>query len=150
MALVRDAVPLKEIVRRTGHSRKLVRQVSRGESTDVFRTRQSTLDAAEMPITTTLLSISVEYIPSQGRAGLLTRPNLRKSSSTGFSRSIGTIMLTCSALPSRSSWSDPMPINSPRFEISPVPPVLREFQRGARETSDDLMSQMTILKDLVI
>jgi transposase len=45
MGLVRDAVPLKEIVRRTGHSRKLVRQVSRGESTDVFRTRQSTLDA---------------------------------------------------------------------------------------------------------
>ena len=45
MALVRDAVPLKEIVRRTGHSRKLVRQVSRGESTDVFRTRQSTLDS---------------------------------------------------------------------------------------------------------
>jgi transposase len=45
MALAREAVPLKEIVRRTGHSRKLVRQVSRGESTDVFRTRQSTLDA---------------------------------------------------------------------------------------------------------
>ena len=45
MALVRDAEPLKEIVRRTGHSRKLVRQVSRDESTDVFRTRQSTLDA---------------------------------------------------------------------------------------------------------
>jgi transposase len=45
MALVKNAVPLKEIVRRTGHSRKLVRQVSRGESTDVFRTRQSTLDA---------------------------------------------------------------------------------------------------------
>jgi len=45
MALVRDAVPLKEIVRRTGHSRNFVRQVSRGESTDVFRTRQSTLDA---------------------------------------------------------------------------------------------------------
>jgi transposase len=42
--LVRDGVPLKEIVRRTGHSRKLVRQVSRGESTDIFRTRQSTLD----------------------------------------------------------------------------------------------------------
>ena len=34
-----------EIVRRTAHSRKLVRQVSRGESTDIFRTRQSTLDA---------------------------------------------------------------------------------------------------------
>jgi hypothetical protein len=45
MALAKNAVPLKEIVRRTAHSRKLVRQVSRGESTDVFRTRQSTLDA---------------------------------------------------------------------------------------------------------
>jgi transposase len=45
MALVAEAVPLKEIVRRTGHSRQLVRQVSRGVSTDVFRTRQSTLDA---------------------------------------------------------------------------------------------------------
>jgi transposase len=45
MALFRDGLALKEIVRRTGHSRKLVRQVSRGESTDVFRTRQSTLDA---------------------------------------------------------------------------------------------------------
>ena len=45
MAHVKDGVPLKEIVRRTGHSRKLVRQVSRGESTDIFRTRQSTLDA---------------------------------------------------------------------------------------------------------
>lgn len=45
MALVKDGVPLKEIARRTGHSRKLARQVSRGESTDIFRTRQSTLDA---------------------------------------------------------------------------------------------------------
>jgi transposase len=45
MALAKNAVPLKEIVRRTAHSRKLVRQVNRGESTDVFRTRQSTLDA---------------------------------------------------------------------------------------------------------
>ena len=31
MALVRDGMPLKEIVRRTGHSHKLVRQVSRAE-----------------------------------------------------------------------------------------------------------------------
>ena len=43
-ALVRNAVPLKEIVRRTGHSRNLVRQISRGGGHDVFRTRQSTLD----------------------------------------------------------------------------------------------------------
>jgi hypothetical protein len=45
MALIRDGVPIKEIVRRTGHSRQLVRHVSRGQSTDIFRTRQSTLDA---------------------------------------------------------------------------------------------------------
>ena len=44
MVLVRDGVPIKEIVRRTGHSRQVVRQVSRGQSTDIFRSRQSTLD----------------------------------------------------------------------------------------------------------
>jgi transposase len=43
-ALVSNGVPLKEIVRRTGHSRNLVRQISRGGGTDMFRTRQSTLD----------------------------------------------------------------------------------------------------------
>jgi transposase len=45
MALAKAGVPIKEIVRRTGHSRKLVRQIVRGERTDVFRTRESTLDA---------------------------------------------------------------------------------------------------------
>jgi transposase len=44
-ALVRDGVPLKEVARRTGHSRNFVRHVSRGGGTDVFRTRLSTLDA---------------------------------------------------------------------------------------------------------
>jgi transposase len=43
-ALARDGVPLKEIARRTGHSRNHVRRISRGTGTDVFRTRQSTLD----------------------------------------------------------------------------------------------------------
>lgn len=38
-------MPTKQIVKRTGHSRKLVRQVIRGERTDVFRTRQSFLEA---------------------------------------------------------------------------------------------------------
>lgn len=45
LALAKEGVPIKEIVRRTGHSRKLVRQVHRGERTDVFRVRQSTLEA---------------------------------------------------------------------------------------------------------
>ena len=44
MKLAADGVPIKEIVRRTGHSRKLVRQVIRGERTDVFRVRQSSLE----------------------------------------------------------------------------------------------------------
>ena len=44
MRLAEDAVPIREIVRRTGHSRKLVRQVIRGGRTDVFRLRQSSLD----------------------------------------------------------------------------------------------------------
>jgi transposase len=45
LKLAGDSTPIKEIVRRTGHSRKLVRQVIRGERTDVFRLRQSSLDA---------------------------------------------------------------------------------------------------------
>ena len=45
VALAKEGVPIKRIVRRTGHSRNLVRQVIRGERTDVFRTRQSSLDA---------------------------------------------------------------------------------------------------------
>ena len=42
--LFKSGHSIKEIVRRTGHSRKLVRQVIRGERTDIFRTRQSSLE----------------------------------------------------------------------------------------------------------
>lgn len=44
MALSKNGIPIKQIARETGHSRKLVRQVVRGERHDVFRTRQSPLD----------------------------------------------------------------------------------------------------------
>ena len=44
LALARDKVPIKEIVRRLGHSRQVVRRVVRGERQDVFRTRQSSLE----------------------------------------------------------------------------------------------------------
>lgn len=44
MKLAGDRVPIKEIVRRTGRSRKLVRQIIRGERGDVFRVRQSSLE----------------------------------------------------------------------------------------------------------
>ena len=45
LALAADGVPIKQIAKRTGCSRKLVRHVVRGERTDVFRTRQSSLEA---------------------------------------------------------------------------------------------------------
>lgn len=44
MALAKDGVTIKEIVRRTGHSRGLVRQVLRGHRNDVFRSRESSLE----------------------------------------------------------------------------------------------------------
>ena len=45
LALAKESIPIKQIVRRVGHSRKLVRQVIRGERTDIFRTRESSLEA---------------------------------------------------------------------------------------------------------
>jgi hypothetical protein len=44
LALHKDGVPIKEIMRRLGHSRGLVRKVMRGLRSDVFGTRESTLD----------------------------------------------------------------------------------------------------------
>jgi transposase len=44
LALSKSGTPIKQIVRQTGYSRKLVRQAIRGERLDVFRTRQSSLD----------------------------------------------------------------------------------------------------------
>ncbi len=44
LALSKNGIPIKQIVRQTGNSRKLVRQVIRGERNDVFRIRQSSLD----------------------------------------------------------------------------------------------------------
>jgi len=44
-ALAKTGAPIKRIARQTGHSRKLVRRVLRGERTDMFRVRQSSLEA---------------------------------------------------------------------------------------------------------
>lgn len=45
LALSRQSMSIKKIARTTGHSRKLVRNVLRGLTGDVFRARQSSLDA---------------------------------------------------------------------------------------------------------
>lgn len=44
-ALAKDNVAIKEIVRRTGHSRGLVRQILRRQREDVFRVRESSLES---------------------------------------------------------------------------------------------------------
>jgi transposase len=44
LALSKNGMAIKQITRQTGYSRKLVRQVIRGERSDVFRTRQGSLD----------------------------------------------------------------------------------------------------------
>ena len=43
-ALANEAVPIREIVRRTGCSRQTVRRILRGERDDVFRVRASSLE----------------------------------------------------------------------------------------------------------
>ena len=45
LGLSKSGMAIKQIARQTGHSRKLVRQIVRGERNDVFRTRQGSLDA---------------------------------------------------------------------------------------------------------
>jgi transposase len=45
LAPAQGGTSIKEIVRRTGHSRGLVRNVLRGRRSDVFRSRESSLEA---------------------------------------------------------------------------------------------------------
>lgn len=45
LALHRASKPIKEIVRCTGHSRGTVRRILRGQRAEVFRTRESSLEA---------------------------------------------------------------------------------------------------------
>jgi transposase len=44
LRLAKEQVPIKEIVRRTGYSRGLVRKVVPGQRSDVFRVRESSLE----------------------------------------------------------------------------------------------------------
>ena len=50
LALARQGVAIKDIVRRTGRSRKVVRQVLRGGRTDIFRSRMSSLEPFIEPL----------------------------------------------------------------------------------------------------
>ena len=44
LALAKEGSPIEEIVRRTGHSRGLVRKIVRGQRSDIFRLRESSLE----------------------------------------------------------------------------------------------------------
>jgi transposase len=44
LALSKQGTPIRQIVKSTGHSRKLVRSVLRGQHDDIFRVRQSSLE----------------------------------------------------------------------------------------------------------
>jgi transposase len=48
MVLFKDGVPIKQIVKRTGLARDMVRRIVRGQCSDIFRTRQSSLET-ELP-----------------------------------------------------------------------------------------------------
>lgn len=63
MTLAKQKVSIKQIVRRTGYSRWLVRQILRGGRTDVFRIRQSSLEA-HLP----LLRYSGRWLPQRCQA----------------------------------------------------------------------------------
>jgi len=44
LGLAKEGVPIKDIVRRTGHSRGLVRKILRNQRSDIFRVRESSLE----------------------------------------------------------------------------------------------------------
>lgn len=44
LAMTAEGASIKDIRRKTGHSRKLIRSVLRGQRSDIFRTRQSSLE----------------------------------------------------------------------------------------------------------
>lgn len=73
MKLADEGIPIKEIVRRTGHSRKLVRQVVRGERTDV----SGCVRARSRPI--------YPFWTSNGRRAAATGPNCGGGSKPGAS-----------------------------------------------------------------
>jgi hypothetical protein len=64
LALAKDRVPIK-IARQLGCSCKLVREVIRGETSDVFRTRQSMLDA-HLPLLEAEWSMAAGTAPNSG------------------------------------------------------------------------------------
>lgn len=79
-ALAEAGVSIRQICQRLGHSRKVVRAVLRGERTDVFRVRQSSLDAYR------------PWLNAQWEAGSRNATELwRRAQGQGFRRSLHVV-----------------------------------------------------------
>jgi transposase len=80
MALAEQGIGIKEIVRRTGHSRKLVRRIVRGERGDVFRVRLSSLE------------VHLPWLDAQWAAGVRNATELhRRLRALGFEGSLRVV-----------------------------------------------------------
>ena len=80
LAMAKAGASIKEIVRRTGHSRKLVRNVLRGQQTDVFRPRESSLE------------LYLPWLDAQWSAGLRNGAELwRRLKTQGFRGSLRVV-----------------------------------------------------------
>ena len=80
LALAKEGAAIKEIVRRTGHSRGLVRKVLRGQHADVFRVREHSLE------------IHLPWLEAQWTAGLRNGAELwRRLRQHGFRGSLRVV-----------------------------------------------------------
>jgi len=80
LALSKNGMAIKQIVRQTGYSRKLVRRVIRGERNDVFRTRQGSLD------------VHLPWLDDQWASGCRTGAELwRRLTARGFRGSLRVV-----------------------------------------------------------
>ena len=80
LALAKEGAAIKEIVRRTGHSRGLVRKVLRGQHADVFRVREHSLE------------VHLPWLEAQWTAGLRNGAELwRRLRQHGFRGSLRVV-----------------------------------------------------------
>lgn len=80
LALAREGAAIKEIVRRTGHSCRLVRKVLRGQHADVFRAREHSLE------------VHLSWLEAQWTEGLRNSAELwRRLPQHGFRRSLRVV-----------------------------------------------------------
>lgn len=80
LGLVKEGCKIKQIVRRTGYSRKLVRSIVRGQRSDIFRVRESSLE------------IYLQWLDEQWAVGLHNASELwRRLRAQGFRGSLRVV-----------------------------------------------------------